>query len=396
MEWLNNYVKEIKRRKTNQKTIIFGAGRVARVIFQLCIENGILIDGFCVSNLEENKTEIENIPVFQLDSLRFSPEETLILIGVKERGKQRISCILESVGYKNYIVAPDCILDCEKYESERKKRPTLEITPTIGCNVNCKFCPQQLLLNSYFKDNKNRKTELTFDEYKKILEKLPSNTLIEWAGFVEPFFHRQAADMMLYTKEHGYDQTLFTTLMGMTEEDFIKIKDIPFEMVYLHTPDEEGYANISVTKEYLCLLQKVINTTNARGEMFVTTANCQGTPHSLIIPITKGKLKIYCELSDRAGSISDDNHGEIAHFNRTGKIWCDRCDKLNHNVLLPDGTVVLCCNDWGLKHVLGNLLQDNYEDLMRSTEMREIKRALMVDKNIPVICRKCIYGKEIG
>ncbi|MCQ5142940.1 radical SAM/SPASM domain-containing protein [Enterocloster bolteae] len=394
MEWLKDYLQKISDKRENKRLIIYGAGRVANIILSLSMDHGIPIEGFCVTNLEENVKSIKGFPVWQFDQLSYDPKEALILIGVKERGTHKIKVALEQAGYHNYIEVPEKILDCGDFEREKKQRPVMEITPQIGCSVNCRYCPQKTLLDSYFKKDKKRKSELSFEEYKKILGKLPKNTLIEWAGFVEPFFNPFASDMMVYTYEAGFEQTLFTTLVNMKESDFEKIKEIPFKIVCLHTPDAHGYANIPVTDNYIKLLGNVVNTKNKQGNPFITTANCQSTPHPDILPITSGKIKIYCELSDRAGSV-DDKEGKVEHFHKTGRIWCDRSDGLNHNVLLPDGTVVLCCNDFGLKHVIGNLLSDDYDSLMKSKMMRQIKRALTVDERIPVICRNCIFAKSI-
>ena len=65
-----------------------------------------------------------------------------------------------------------------------------------------------------------------------------------------------------------------------------------------------------------------------------------------------------------------------------------------YNVLLPDGTVVLCCNDFGMRHVLGNLLKNSYEDIIKSNELLQVKRGMNIDENIPIICRKCMYAKN--
>lgn len=396
MEWVEKYIQEIIEKKEGKKVIIYGAGKAAKIILNLCQSNDIKIESFCVTNLEQNESMIKNIPVRQINSLRFSPDETLFLIGVKERGKHKIKEILEDAGYFNYIKTPENIFEYEEWEFHRKRRPALEITPKIGCCVNCKYCPQNLLLNEYYKENKRRKSEISFDEYKYILDKLPRNTLIEWAGFVEPFLNKAAADMMLYTQEMGFEQTLFTTLVGMKEEDFEKIRKIPFKVVCLHTPDKHGYAKIPVTPSYIKLFEKIMQAKNVLGDSFVTTANCQSVPHPAILPITAGRLKIYTELSDRAGTLDDDENHEMVHFNKIGQIWCDRAEALNHNVLLPDGTVILCCNDFGLQHVLGNLLTDDYEQIMKSEMMRKVKLALMIDERIPVICRHCIYAKEMS
>ena len=39
-------------------------------------------------------------------------------------------------------------------------------------------------------------------------------------------------------------------------------------------------------------------------------------------------------------------------------------EKLYHNVVLPNGDVSLCCMDYGLEHIIGNLLDQEYEDVI--------------------------------
>ena len=270
----------------------------------------------------------------------------------------------------------------------------MEITPIIGCAVNCKYCPQKLLLREYFKDNKNRKSYMTLEDFKVCIDKLPKDTVIEWAGFAEPFLNRECIDMMLYANEKGYDMTLFTTMVGLSEENLERILKIPFKQVVLHTADKDGYANIAVTEEYLRLLEKIVEAKKQNGNPWVDKANCQSEPHEKVLEKLKGRLRIYCEMSDRAGNL-DNTENNLKTGEKTGRIYCERANNMNHNVLLPDGTVVLCCNDFGMQHVLGNLLVDDYEQLMNSEMMRHIKRGMHIDETLPLLCRKCIYANNI-
>ena len=50
------------------------------------------------------------------------------------------------------------------------------------------------------------------------------------------------------------------------------------------------------------------------------------------------------------------------------------CTCPEQHVLLPDGTVILCCMDYGMKHVLGNLLEMDYKDLKREERYELCKR----------------------
>jgi radical SAM protein with 4Fe4S-binding SPASM domain len=74
---------------------------------------------------------------------------------------------------------------------------------------------------------------------------------------------------------------------------------------------------------------------------------------------------------------------------RSGKLRCDR--HLYSNVLLPNGDVTICCQDFGIKHVVGNLLDDTYEDLFKSSEFIRIQKGLD-DENADTLCRQCEYA----
>lgn len=388
-QYMNSIKKSIK-----VNTIIYGAGKVGKIVLGLCKSNGVMITGFAVRDKAGNPDEIEGIKVQELKDIALNPDDTLVLIAVKELGEHKIIKYLKNQGWENVIDIPDNILDLDTVESDRKKRPALEITPKAGCEVNCKFCPQQLFLSQYFKDNKRRSSMMCLEEYKVVLRKLPKNTLIEFAGFVEPFLNPEGVEMITYTHEQGFEMTLFTTLRGLTLESFNKIKNIPFHQVVLHTPDIKEYANIPITDEYLEVLDAVLEAKREDGRPFVDSANCQSAPHPTILEHTQGKLKIYCELIDRAGNLEGDEEQQLSSAERKGEIYCDRANNLDHFVLLPDGTVVLCCNDFGMQHVLGNLLTDSYESIIHGEPMRDVKRAMKLDDRVPLICRKCVYAIE--
>ena len=85
----------------------------------------------------------------------------------------------------------------------------------------------------------------------------------------------------------------------------------------------------------------------------------------------------------------------IKHFEKHGAICCTLGEELNNFVLLPDGTVVLCCMDFGMKHVLGNLYADTYEDIINGEAMKNVKKAMRAEEDsLSRICRKCLYAVE--
>lgn len=390
-ELKKDYLNELKHESRKYEFIyIYGAGRVATMLCHLLKENHMAVDGFCVTDIYNNPNMILGIPVIPIDKLYVDKEKALFIIGTMKQKSGGIIQTLKERGYMHYVEAPENINYFNNKKIEIRNRPILEVTPKIGCHVHCRYCPQDVLCKEYFRD-KDRTSVMEFGLYKKCIDKTPMDCVIVFAGFVEPFFHPDAVDMIRYAANTGRDVSLYTTLVGLTMEKFEAIKDISFYEMVLHTADDDGYANIPLTEEYFKVLDKVLQTNRADGRPFVDYANCQGIPHREVLKHTDGKLMITNELVDRAGNIRYEEVFEDSH--KKGNLICERARDLNHSILLPDGSVVLCCMDFGMKHVLGNLAVQSYEELFMGTEMQKIKEAMRND-GAEVICRYCSSALE--
>jgi radical SAM protein with 4Fe4S-binding SPASM domain len=55
-------------------------------------------------------------------------------------------------------------------------------------------------------------------------------------------------------------------------------------------------------------------------------------------------------------------------------VECTRQKEYHANVLLPNGDVILCCMDYALKHKLGNLLEQSYEEILNSQELEHLNK----------------------
>ncbi len=190
--------------------------------------------------------------------------------------------------------------------------PWIEITTILPCSVGCYYCPQSVIKNAY-----KGERILSLDTFKVVLKNVPRDVLIDFAGFAEPFLNPACADMMLYAHAEGYRIAVNSTLTGMSDEDAKRIEVIPFEFFFYHDVRLE-------CKEY---------------------------------PFIHYSGRVSSPLS-RAGNLY-----KTARCNEKG--YCERSPDHKINVMLPNGDVVLCCNDYGLTHPLGNLLTDNYYDLKR-------------------------------
>ena len=379
------YLEYVKSQRDFMKHIvIFGAGRMAIPLCMLFKENGINIDAFIVSDGKKNKEQECGIPIYQIDQFNGDREKTLVMFGVNPRLNNEVERVVKENGYKNYILASEYIRYFGKYQEDFFNNPMMEITTKIGCAVNCKFCPQDVLLRNYFNMG-NEEKYLSLDMFKRCVDKLPQNTLVEFAGFTEPFFNDKCIDMIIYTVASGRKVNLFTTLRGVNQKILDALLKIQFEEFVLHVPDEEGYSNIPITPEYMEMLNQLIVAKKPDGRDFVDYACSQGTIPSQIQKKLESKVRIFVSLLDRAGNLEDEEL--FSKRNIRGKIRCEVSRSLNHNVLLPDGRVAICAQDYALKHVLGNLADMDYSEIMQNS--KKIENLMSDEEDKSIICRNC-------
>lgn len=269
-------------------------------------------------------------------------------------------------------------------------RPVMEITTRIGCRVACEACPQELFVKEYTRGKrKSMGNEMSFDVFRRCIDKLPRNCVIVFSGMSEPFLNRRCADMMCYAAKKGHRMDLYTTLEGMDQEDFRKIRKLPFGNVVLHIPDTENSTHICLSDTYFKLLNRMLRVKRCNGKPLVTGISCHGHPEKRAARSLE-RYGVYKDkpdvMIDRAGNLKDK---KLGFQSVTEELFCTRSAFYNHNVLLPDGSVLLCCMDYGMRHVLGNLLESDYGELMRNKVRRKIIQKCECSCDGDVLCRHC-------
>ena len=280
----------------------------------------------------------------------------------------------------------------------------MEITTVIACKVKCNFCPQELLIKEYASMNDIQNITygspevMTFEMFKICLSKIPKSIPIAFSGYAEPFLNLECAKMIVHAHDSGYSIQVFSTLVGLTVEDIDLIKHIPFKIFQVHLPDDEMFAKIAVNKKYLNVVEKLI-TSNIEN----LTGMTMGTLHPSIKKILKPNI-IAGIMNDRSGNIVREGLNEndlkfiATKFERKkGPLVCHKAskfshtDKLDENVLLPNGDVALCCNDYGLKNILGNLTKSSYSHLFHNEKYENILKEMKSEES-GIICRNCNFA----
>lgn len=250
--------------------------------------------------------------------------------------------------------------------------PTMEITtivPEKGCVVDCAFCPQRVLQSKYIGER-----TLTLDNFKRLVDKIPQDVRITFAGFVEPWQNKSCTDMVLYAHETGHPISVFTTAVGLSVADMDRIAHIPYHGppnggFTLHLPDAELLARHPITAKF-------IETITWFRDNYTKIKNFEtmsmGDVHPKISHLFSWAPKY--EMWSRSGNLIRESllRPEIIKLkNRWNAIYhedknrtCGCVEHLYHNVLLPNGDVSLCCMDYGLDQIIGNLYHQTYEQVI--------------------------------
>lgn len=220
---------------------------------------------------------------------------------------------------------------------------------------------------------------MSFEDYKKAIDKVPAGTRIDFSGMCEPFVNPNCTDMILYAAWKGFPLALYTTLQGATLEDYERLKHVTFEVITIHLPDMDGRSHFNITEEYLEVLSK----------WNCAAYSCHGQIDMRVIPYLRNR-NLITYMHDRAGNVECRPH---MHIDAAQNIWCITSGKaMDHNVLLPDGTVIMCCMDYGMAGIFGNLFEQTYDEVIHSPAACAMRDTLNKGESI---CRHCSNAKPI-
>ena len=282
--------------------------------------------------------------------------------------------------------------------------PTIEINTNVGCKLACTFCPQDKLVKSY---NKKTTRDLSFDKYKELLKKIPKHVRIDFSGMTEPFLNAEAYKMVDHTFQEGYEVAIYTTLTGLkpsNAEDMLKTwnkkisKNSPW---VIHLPDKDkNMRGWKKTDEYIETLKIFLSFKKKIENNFLQlmTMNKYGEVNDEIREIINDKIPNFFAGS-RAENLNReklDNNIITKPVTHSKPVMCKSTPFYDHNNLFPNGDLVLCCMDYSLDYVIGNLFNEDYYEIFSGSRINNIRQKSMrsgYDKNF--ICKNCSNACEI-
>jgi hypothetical protein len=277
----------------------------------------------------------------------------------------------------------------------------LEITTVIGCSLRCSVCPQDTLIKAYFagrhKPGIIDDRLLSLDNFKTIVDKLPEYVTIDFSGFAEPFLNQDCTEMLRYTLEKGRPVNIYTSLAGMTKDtadtvcEIIKKHNDKIYSIVIHLPDANNYMRgWKKTEEWEYAFYKFFELYKERkpaGFRYMTMDRKNRVHPDIPVSIVKKIGFRQTRIISRAGNV-------IMREKSRGienPVLCKRSIFLDRNVLLPNGDVVLCCMDYGMKHILGNLLREDYEEIRSKNPVYALNSLFGANRTL---CKSCEESAE--
>lgn len=129
----------------------------------------------------------------------------------------------------------------------------IQIEPTTYCNLKCQMCINPVI-------SRDRR-HMSLDEFKKILDKMPSVAKISLVGAGEPLMNPSLFDMLKYAKEKGIAIGFATNGMFLSNEVCKKIIETETDWVNISmdSANQEKYEMIRKDANFNLLLNNIKN-----------------------------------------------------------------------------------------------------------------------------------------
>jgi len=295
------------------------------------------------------------------------------------------------------------------------KPMSLSIEPTTACNLACPECPSGL---KQFTRNSGK---LHLDFHKTMLRQVKSHVFyINYYFQGEPFLHPEFLTLIKEAKKSKIYTSTSTNAHFISKE---KAKEIVASgldrlIISIDGLTQETYAQYRVNGK----LSKVIE-----GSKFLVEAKKEigsKTPHLIFqflavkpneheIPAVFSLAKELSidEVRIKTAQLYDYKNGhplmpeqnEYSRYElgKNGEYQL-KGEQGNHcwrmwsgSVFTWDGLVVPCCFDKDAQHVLGDLKEDGFGQIWKSTRYKSFRKSVFSSRNQIDICQNCSEGTKV-
>jgi radical SAM protein with 4Fe4S-binding SPASM domain len=255
-------------------------------------------------------------------------------------------------------------------------RRYIEISTAIGCVNDCAYCPRELSIQRY--RQRSEQMRMPYETFCLCLDKVPRNHSVYFSGFVEPSQNPDFIRMVQYAWNSGRRLGIFTTLARLVPHQINALANLTYDSFVIHV--QSGEERFVPHDELIPRLQAAMT---VKGAEFIHRWPLET---DVADAIEGGHVHRFLP-NTRAGSL-----GPVPR--RTGRLTCTTGRNARGHILLPNGDVVLCCQDFGQTVILGNLLLDSFESLHQGEQWMSYQEKMKAQDS-DLICRECECAASI-
>jgi len=270
-----------------------------------------------------------------------------------------------------------------------KKFKKIYIEITNKCNLNCSFCSI---------DNREKR-EMTLEEFSLVLDKVSNYTesiYLHVKG--EPLIHSKFDDILNICDKYNVNVCITTngTLLKNKKDILLKHK-IKQINISLHSENniksyfEDVFNTCDELSKKITIIYRLWTLDNIKkvSTIIVDKIKHHYNLSTLIVDklYNDKNIKIKDNIYvDKDIEFTWPNDGNVIESN-IGTCYGTR----SHIAILSNGIVVPCCLDSNANIPLGNIFNDNMDDILNNKTYCELKRNFQNNKIINSLCQKCNY-----
>lgn len=268
----------------------------------------------------------------------------------------------------------------------------LEITNI--CNLDCIFCPKTT----------REKRSLTPAEFDLLTDKLRGKIKFLYFHLMgEPLLHRHLPEFICVAREKGFIPVLTTNGTLLSRAQAV-LEARPYKMqVSLHSHEGNGRENL---EQYVDETMRFTVEAADKGVIMVLRLWNQGgydKENERLLDTVAGYFPRPWSACQNGWRLADNvfiEYGRMFEWpqdEKNGNGVNDAfCYALRNQIgVLVDGTVVPCCLDSAGTLALGNLFEQNLDEVLASPRARAIYDGFTQHKAVEPLCRHCGYAALI-
>lgn len=272
----------------------------------------------------------------------------------------------------------------------------LYVETTNTCNARCIMCP--------YPQMRRPKGVMVMDTFKRIVDEAASCGIkkVGLSFMGEPFLEKTIFNRIMYVKEKGL-QTVFNTNASLLSEDKVKLlieSEADEIIVSIDAFKKETYEKIRIGLDFERVVANIRQLMTSRKKM--NAKHPLVTLAYIVLRENRGEEGLFYNYwrdkvdnimitfpRDWAGQKNVLSNSGV-HIRRDLPIK-NPCDNLWKDlVILHDGNVVLCCNDYDGKVIMGNILKQGIMGVWNGETFRYYREMHMNDRRDELpLCNQC-------